>query len=91
MLFLFVCFAVPIANGVPIDVWIQGENFEENLIFHDGSPFPTDIDTLLVWVTIQLKHAFEHVATAHLCAGIEVRMCHSANCVNTTVGLLFKV
>lgn len=42
---LFVCFAVPIADGVTIEVWIQGENFEGNLIFHDGSPFPTDIDT----------------------------------------------
>uniref|UniRef100_K1R1M3 Uncharacterized protein n=1 Tax=Magallana gigas TaxID=29159 RepID=K1R1M3_MAGGI len=38
-------YLVPIANGVTIDVWIQGENFEGSLIFHDGSPFPTDIDT----------------------------------------------
>lgn len=31
MLFFF-CVAVPIANGVTIDVWIQGENFEGSLI-----------------------------------------------------------
>lgn len=37
-------FTVPIASGEDIDVWIQGENTADGLIFHDGSPFPTDID-----------------------------------------------
>lgn len=38
-------FTVLIASGEDIDVWIQGENTADGLIFHDGSPFPTDIDT----------------------------------------------
>lgn len=41
----FVCFAVPIAKGVTIDVWIQGEIVAGDLIFHDGLPFPTAFDT----------------------------------------------
>lgn len=45
MLFLFVCFAVPIASGEDIDVWIQGENTADGLIFHDETPFPADFNT----------------------------------------------
>lgn len=41
----FVCFAVPVAKGVTIDVWIQGEIVAGGLVFHDGLPFPTDFDT----------------------------------------------
>lgn len=38
-----VCFVVPFANGEEIDVWIQGELIAGGLIFHDGSPYPTDV------------------------------------------------
>lgn len=38
-------FTVPIANGVDIDVWIQGENTADGLFFHDESPFPADFNT----------------------------------------------
>lgn len=37
-------FAVPIAKGVTIDVWIQEEIIAGGLV-STGSPFPTDFDT----------------------------------------------
>lgn len=85
-------FAVPIAKGVTIDVWIQEEIIAGGLVFKDGSPFTTDFDTfsLLIWATIQLKHAFKHVAPAHFNSGVEVKMYHPATCVNTSICLLFE-
>lgn len=38
-------FTVPIASGVDIDVWIQGEKTADGLIFHDETPFPADFNT----------------------------------------------
>lgn len=41
----FVFFTVLIASGEIIDVWIQGENTADGLIFHDETPFPADFYT----------------------------------------------
>lgn len=38
-------FTVPIASGVDIDVWIQGEKTADGFIFHDETPFPADFNT----------------------------------------------
>lgn len=86
------CFAVHIAKSATINVWIQGEIVAGGLIFNDGSPFPTALTrfSLLIWATIQLKHAFKHVAPAHLKSWVEVKMYPPPTCVNISVGLLFE-